>query len=206
MTASCEVKPIDPPKQVYADGFSPLSLPPLLRTEAPAGYETLLQDLVEELQPSGTIAETFVADAAHHLWEIFRLRRAQATLINSAFREALENLLSGVCRDRSLKYYDQYKWVAGQYFLSAEKKQDVDEILAKFGLDQSAVVAESMRVVAEDIERLQRMEIEAEKRRDRALRNSAKHNTVLAEKLRAAGDRALNSATLPADSRPKHVA
>lgn len=53
--------------------------------------------LKDEFKPHGAIDEFKVEEDAL-IWEIRRYRRAKPTIINSAYREALKNLLERVCR------------------------------------------------------------------------------------------------------------
>lgn len=45
------------------------------------------------------IEQMYVADIAHLVWEILRLRRCKAGSINSVFRAALETLLTQLLRE-----------------------------------------------------------------------------------------------------------
>jgi hypothetical protein len=78
---------------------SPLpSASPLLITESEEEFDRIHDALDQEIKPRGIIEQMYVADIAHLVWEILRLWRCKAGIINSAFRAALGNLLAQLGR------------------------------------------------------------------------------------------------------------
>ena len=71
---------------------------PLLITESADEFSQLRGAFNDEMKPRGIIEHMFVADITHLTWEIMRLRRCKAGIINSAFRVALANLLGQLIR------------------------------------------------------------------------------------------------------------
>jgi hypothetical protein len=49
---------------------------------------------VRAIKPQGIIEQMYVHDICSIVWEILRLRRCKALIINAAFRSALEHLLA----------------------------------------------------------------------------------------------------------------
>jgi hypothetical protein len=56
---------------------------PLLITESRNEFDEIGDALSREIKPSGIIEEMYTADVAYLLWEIRRLRRCKAAIINS---------------------------------------------------------------------------------------------------------------------------
>src|SRR5258705_12801707 len=70
--------------------------PPLLITESAEEFENLCDRLEQEVKPSGIIEQIYVQDVANIVWEILRLRRCKAVLINTGFQRALRTLLENL--------------------------------------------------------------------------------------------------------------
>src|SRR5262245_11040367 len=112
------------------------------------------------------------------VWEILRLWRCKVTIINSAFRSALEDLLSQLLREPGQYDFDVQHGAQGlaqSWFTDQEAKRQVLEILSRFKLDESAVEAEAIRKSSSELELLDRMLTSLESRRDKALRCVAEY-------------------------------
>ena len=77
---------------------------PLLITESADEFDALRDAFEQEIKPRGIIEHMYVHDISSIVWEILRLRRCKAVIINSAFRGALEHLLPQLLRQP-----DQYE-------------------------------------------------------------------------------------------------
>src|SRR5262245_31668751 len=64
---------------------------PLLITESADEFDALRDAFEREIKPRGIIEQMYVHDICSIVWEILRLRRCKAVIINSAFRSALQN-------------------------------------------------------------------------------------------------------------------
>jgi hypothetical protein len=181
---------------------------PLLITESREEFASLCASLAREIKPHGIIERTYVDDFAMILWEIQRLRRCKAVIINTAFRPALENLLGQLMRSSSLVCDDlfdgQAKALALAWFSDRQCKDQVTEKLREFHLDDFAIEAEAIRISASDLEPLDRMLTSLEVRRDKVLRSIAEYRFTLAKQLRQTSDRLLenNDGVLRLDHAP----
>jgi hypothetical protein len=72
---------------------------PLLITETADEFDRICAALSHEIRPNGIIEQMYVADIAQLAWEILRLRRCKALIINLAFRGALEELAVQLLRN-----------------------------------------------------------------------------------------------------------
>jgi hypothetical protein len=64
-----------------------LARPALLLTESKDDYEALQASLEHEIMPRNFVESIYVADIAALSWEILRLRRARAGIINANFEK-----------------------------------------------------------------------------------------------------------------------
>ena len=69
------------------------SKPQLLITESADDFAALNAALIEEIKPRGIIERLYVADIAALVWEILRLRRCKAVIVNAAFKDALTEIV-----------------------------------------------------------------------------------------------------------------
>src|SRR6476619_4047365 len=74
-------------------GLTLFSKPQLLITESAEEFAALNAALMEEIKPRGTIERLYVADVAALVWEILRLRRCKVAIVNTAFKNALSEIV-----------------------------------------------------------------------------------------------------------------
>jgi hypothetical protein len=168
---------------------------PLLITESADEFDALRDAFEQEIKPRGIIEQMYVHDMSAIVWEILRLRRCKVVVINSAFRSALQDLLTQL-----LKEPGQYDWhvqneaqaLAQGWFTDKEAKKQVSEILSRFDLDESAIEAEAIRRSSADLELLDRMLTSLESRRNKALGCVAEYRASLAHQLRETADRIID--------------
>jgi hypothetical protein len=168
---------------------------PLLITESAEEFDALRDAFEQEIKPRGIIEQLYVHDMSAIVWEILRLRRCKVVVINSAFRSALQDLLTQL-----LKEPGQYDWhvqneaqaLAQGWFTDKEAKKQVSEILSRFDLDESAIEAEAIRRSSADLELLDRMLTSLESRRNKALGCVVEYRASLAHQLRETADRIID--------------
>lgn len=173
-----------------------LPSPPLLKSESIDEFDAIQQALATEIEPHGIIEDMYLADVGAILWEILRLRRCKSVIINAGFRPALENILVQLLRapsDLNYSVRNQAEDIAVRWFSDPEIKKQVREILNRFGLDESAIEAEAIRISSADLERLDRMLMSLEKRRDKALRCIGEYRDALARRLKESSDRIIEA-------------
>jgi hypothetical protein len=183
-----------------------LAKPSLLITESADEFDALHKALEQDIKPRGVIEHIFVADISSIIWEILRLRRCQAAIINAAFCTALEQLLERLlpgpfgwsekltrdeAKSRGKAWYPDAdaKTLPPAWFTDREAKKEVAQILGQFQLDESAIEAEAIRTVSADLEQLDRMLTSLESRRNKALRCIGEYRDSLARQLRESADR-----------------
>jgi hypothetical protein len=175
------------------------SRPPiLLRNEKVEDFESLHEQLKQEIQPRGFIEEMYVGDIAALVWDIMRLRRLKAGILNNAYQKALKNILSQLFYDPDKNAQDNTHRIkadklACKWFTSSEAKEEVAKLLGQRQLDQDSIVAEAFRLTAPELERIDRMMTLSEVRRERALGSIADYRLTLAKDLEQRSSRILEN-------------
>jgi hypothetical protein len=168
---------------------------PLLITESAEEFDALRDAFEREIKPQGIIEQMYAHDISSIVWEILRLRRCKAVIINAAFRSALEDLLMQLLRRPGQYKHDVQDWaqdLAQAWFTDREGKKKVSEVLARFQLDESAIEAEAIRRSSSDLELLDRMLTSLESRRNKALGCVAEYRASLAHQLRESAERIID--------------
>ena len=119
------------------------------------------------LKPSDILEEIWVRDVVDLTWEVFRLRRLKANLMTAAAYEGLARVLQPLLRWKSGIDRTAEKWAARDQ--GAVKKVDTSA-LTSAGLTKDAIMASTLALRIDDIERIDRMTLAAEGRRHAVLR------------------------------------
>jgi hypothetical protein len=168
---------------------------PLLITESADEFDALRNAFEREIKPRGIVEQMYVHDISSIVWEILRLRRCKVVIINSAFRSALQNVLTQLLKQPGQYDFDvedEAQTLAQAWFSDQEAKKQVSEILSRFDLDESAMEAEAIRRSSSDLELLDRMLTSLESRRNKALGCVAEYRASLAHQLRESADRLID--------------
>ena len=169
------------------------SLPPspLLIGRSRNEFVALRKALEREIGPHGIVEQLYVSDVVHLVWDILRLRRSKAGIINVAFRRVLATLLTQLLqRPEQLPsdVQDKAAALANAWFTDEKAKKQVAQILRQFQLDESAIEAEAIRDLSADLERFDRLLASLESRRNKALRGIAEYRGGLARHLQERTD------------------
>ena len=159
----------------------------------------------QELKPRGIIEQMYVADIAYLAWEILRLRRCKAGIIDAAFLQALERLLKQFLRQPggvNLHVREEAERLARAWFSGPAGKRDVEQLLKDFQLDETAIEAEAVRCSIDQLEQLDRLLASLESRRNKALRCVAEYRGGLARQLRESSDRIIEGKVLKLEQAP----
>jgi hypothetical protein len=179
-----------------------LQATPLLPTEVVEQFESIRDALRREINPRGIVDQIYVIDVAYLTWEILRLRRCKAGIINSALRPALEELLKRLFEVPigSKTSTDDARELSYGWFSDPVVKQEVLEILTRFQLDESAIEAEAIRLRSADLDLLDRLQASLESRRNKALRFISDFGADWARRLRERSDQIIDGKVLTQDN------
>ena len=174
------------------------SKPQLLITESAEDYAALSAALMEEIKPHGIIERLYVADIAALVWEILRLRRCKAVIVNTAFKNGLYKIVYRLAGEPEMDTPERqwYEDIIIDWFSKPEARKEVLQLLAKFHLDEFAIEAEAIRSVFSDLEVLDRMLTLLESRRNKALRSIADYRDGFARQVRDASTRVIEAGAL----------
>ena len=173
----------------------------VLRTESKEDLAALRDDIGQGLAPADFIERGFTEDIVYHTWEMMRFQRITTGILNNAMRRALARILREVLLPPSAAWIVE-RWNSSQrlshgWLVDPESRRQISTLLKEAGLDQSAIEAEAYTLVADDLEKANRMLKSAREGRDRALRSIAKYRKSLAVQLRRNSDRVLAADQAP---------
>jgi hypothetical protein len=169
------------------------SKPPLLITESAEDFAGLTAALTQEIKPRGIVERMYVDDIAALVWEIRRLRRCKNVIVNTAFKDALSEIVYRLAGEPELGT-PKREWVDNvcrDWFSKPEARKEVLELLEEFHLDESAIEAEAIRGEFQDLETLDRMLTLQESRLNRALRSIADYRDSFAKQVREVSKRVI---------------
>src|SRR5215475_4326697 len=139
-----------------------LGPPPLFEGEDAAAYDELSARIAGAMEPADIFEEIWVGDIVDCDWQIFRLRRLQASLMTATAYEGLQKVLEPLVQP----YRDQADLVRAWAARDKAAIKRVDELLASAGLTMDAVMAQTLCTYLDEVERIARMIASAEARRD----------------------------------------
>ena len=171
------------------------SKPQLLITESAVEFAALNAALMEEIKPRGTIERLYVDDIAALVWEILRLRRCKAVIVNIAFKAALSDTVYRLAGQPQVgtPQREWYEAIVRDWFSKPEARKEVLQLLAEFRLDEFAIEAEAIRSVFSELEVLDRMLTLLESRRNKALRSIADYRNDFAKHVREVSNRVIEA-------------
>ncbi|WP_156380858.1 hypothetical protein [Pseudolabrys sp. Root1462] len=156
-------------------------MPTLLRGEDAKALHKLSERINKTVKPADALEEMWVADVVHLQWELQRLQESKAQLIHlkheEGIREVLTALIGGVKAAGLL---------AGRKVGLDDAQQDIERLFNAGEVTTKTIVAQTMVLYLDEIERLERMILSAEVRRNNAIREVRFHRDALARNLRRA--------------------
>jgi hypothetical protein len=174
----------------------------VLRTESKAEFAKVLAGFRQDVEPRNFIENIYVNDMASETWEVMFYRRVKTGILNNALRRALAPIVRQILgRPGNLFRFGQVfiaaEELAYDWLFTEEAKRRVSALLEEAGFDESAIEAAAYRLVANDLEKADRMLSAAFDRRDQAFRRIAKYRKSFAQQLRVSSDRILAADEVP---------
>jgi hypothetical protein len=163
-------------RHTLLERFSVFGPPPLIGGEDAAAYDELLARFSVAIKPTDALEEMWLRDVVDLTWETLRMRRLKRTLLASAMLDQLNS-----------KYEPEellHRWAARD----PDAIEEVDRLLASDGLTVDDVAAKAFSNKIWDFERIDRTVMNAEARRNAALRELERHRETLARDLRQTSD------------------
>jgi hypothetical protein len=166
---------------------------PVLVTESEQDFSVLSVALTQDIKPRGIVERIYVAYIAALVWEILRLRRCKVGIINTAFKEALSEIVYRLAGEPEMGT-PKCEWVDRvclDWFSKPTARKEVLELLEKFRLDESAIEAEAIRSRFSELEMFDRMLTLQESRLNKALRSIADYRDSFAKQVREVSKRVI---------------
>lgn len=160
-------------------GFSPL-----LTGEDPAKYHELLQAIFDYVQPADIFERIWTREIADSVWEKLRFHGLMVSLMNATEQQALERVLRPLFG--GLRVLEAEALALKWRIKEPGALKEVQRLLDKAGMTWDAIKAEALSLRISDVERIDRLIVSAESRRDATLREIERHRAALGRKLRAA--------------------
>ena len=177
------------------------SMAPLLSAESADEFASLRKQLENEVVVRGPIEQMYLDDFATLIWEIWRVRRFKAAIINNSRLGALQKILEQLLERSSFEAFSdlehEAKYLARSWFHSKTAGTKVAKLLRRFQMDEGSIEAEAFRRSFQDVEALDRMQTTLELRRDRALRGIADYRQIFSKRLERAANRILDDDEVP---------
>jgi hypothetical protein len=148
--------------------------PPLLENEDIGDYLDMLTRLVQAKVPTNGIELIWMNDVAQHTWDILRCRKFKQLITMRGGEQARSKLVDEMSRTPA-------------FCNAGEKKRK--QLLQKFIDDNKDIfVAEGFIERLGDLERIERLIVSAESRRNNVLREIELHRKLVAMRLRETSD------------------
>jgi hypothetical protein len=154
---------------------------PLFAGEDATAYDALLGRVSDVVKPADVLEEIWLQDVVELSWEVARLRRTKAELLNSSAHRGLRKVLDGL-----LGWKESQDLTAQWAAKSPDAIKLVASSLSAAGMTMNTVMAQTLVASINEVERIDRLTAAAELRRNAMLREIADYRSGLAAQLRRA--------------------
>jgi len=155
---------------------------PLIDGEKAANYDEVLERISAAVGPADFVEEIWVRNVADLAWESIRLRRLKSQLLHATAHQGVDRVLKPLLGWEGADALSR-RWASGD----EEALCEVERLLDQAGLTIDAVMARTLTARIDDVERIDRMVIIAEVRRDAVLREIRSRRAAFGQALRRAG-------------------
>ena len=159
-----------------------LGPPALLEGEDASLYSALTAQMRSAVAPKDVLEEIWVRDVVDLVWEGIRLKRMKSQLMQVCAHEGLKKILDATSEFPS----GEDDLIRGWARRDADDVREVNARLKEAGLKRDAIHAQTFAIHIDTFERIDRMVMQVEARRNVILREIDRHRDVLAQRLRDA--------------------
>ena len=174
---------VKPARVVDERNEQPFGPPPLIEGEDRAAYDDYLAKTSAAVKPKDFLEEMWVQDIVDLTWEIQRMRHLKASLLTLCLSEGLRQVLM-MMMDKTEAVNLADLWAEGDQIAIGR----VDKMFASTGVTMEMVRSRTLSANIDVVERIDRMAMNAETRRNAALREIERHRSGIAEALRRRTD------------------
>src|SRR5262245_54536766 len=125
-----------------------LPKPPLLITESAEEVDAIRDAIERRIKPRDIIEEMYVSDISCLVWEVARLRRCRAGIVNAGYRMAMEQLFPELMRDPVEECQgdtNEARTLAWRWFRAPQFKEEGSKLLKQYHLEDSVIEAIAIR-------------------------------------------------------------
>jgi hypothetical protein len=198
--AKSAVKPINASSAISlgsaADAF--FGAPPLIAGEDAAAYKELLARMTEAVGPANIIDEISVRNLVYLVWDVLRLRRLKANYLQAAAHKGLEEILMQRPDHELVVFYHAADLARRWARREPDAIKEVNKFLAKNGLTIDSIMAQTLVLNLDAIERIDRMSALAEARYNAELREIDRRRDALTQRLRYAARQEIEDSQIKA--------
>jgi hypothetical protein len=162
---------------------------PIVRGENPQDYDALFTRIEAYIKPADPVEWIWVKNIVDATWEARRFRRMRDQVLDlgrfSAMKRIVETLRQDKRFDADFKKSTTdlvFSWIRG----SAEGEAEMAKFLGQYGLEPSAIMAETFMSRSDVYDQLERLAGAADKRRDSVLREIERRRAGRAQQFRDA--------------------
>jgi hypothetical protein len=155
--------------------------PPLFEGEDAKAYDELLTRISTVVKPADILEDIWVRDLVDLTWDVSRLRRLKANVMVANAYKGLSEILAPLVGSSEAETLAE-AWATRK----SDVAEEVDKALASAGLSMDAVMAQTLSLKLDEVERIEHMTAIAEARRNATLREIDRHRETLGRKLRRA--------------------
>ncbi|TXN42533.1 HNH endonuclease signature motif containing protein [Methylobacterium sp. WL7] len=165
---------------------------PLLPGDNEEQYDALLRSIVQQVEPADVIEAIWVKDIIDLIWEAKRLRRWRGQILVQAQLKAVEELIKPGLQGTNVLDLSTFGGPSAEYLAAGWMAGDeieterVEEILQKRGLKVEDVRAHGFLMNLPAIERIDRLSLSADQRRDALVREIERKRASFAQQVRTA--------------------
>ena len=159
---------------------------PLIEGESEADYQAFREGCLRAIKPKDALEVVWLQDFIDYTWEAQRLKRIKAALIEAEKCNAVEHLIRIFAHSNMaiLSSPLSKEWSRGEQ----ETVESVEALLDEHGLSGASVMAKAVEGCLETLERIDKLIMSYDYRRDAAIRELEKRRDHLAKRARDFGE------------------
>ena len=171
----------------------PRTRSPLLPTESVEEYERDRSRIENAIEPCDAIEQIYFEDFVHDRLQMQRLQRWSSATLKTELVEAVYAILRDLNELETL----DVEFVVGHWSTDPGARATVSDILAKHGLDDSAIEAEAFRRCSRDLSVIDQLLTSHASRRDKSLQFIAVLREMKARQRQLAAKSAVGNGGVP---------
>jgi hypothetical protein len=163
-----------------------LGPPVLLAGESCETRQTLANSLREAIRPRDALEEIYLDDLIEAQWDKLRWRRAKIDLLRSSAKKGVQALIAPLVEEDPYSLQGLYKEVQDLVKKWSRRDpatlQQVEKMLQKAGHDDGAIMAQTLLVLIDKVEAIDKLISRAEARYNAAIRDINDYRVTLRQR------------------------